>query len=88
LGWVTWTFIAGVVLLLLAALAIDLWDRHHGRDPRHRGQILQTRTEQRRSRKLESSARRLGANAIIEGQFRPPADDHDIAPSRRRHDHR
>jgi hypothetical protein len=78
-------FIAGAAALLLAALAVDVWDRHNGRDPRQRKQVLQSRTEQGRTRKGERAARRLGADAI-EAQFRPPPDDHDIAPSRRRID--
>jgi hypothetical protein len=84
MGWVTVTFIAGVVVVLLAALVIDLWDKRNGRDPRRRGQILQSRIDQRRTRRIDMRMRRIGAGSILEDQFRAPPDDHDIAPRRRR----
>jgi hypothetical protein len=84
MGWVTITFIAGVVAVLGAALAIDTWDKHNGRDPRRRGEILRSRIDQRHSRRIDMRSRRIGAGSALEDQFRAPPDDHDIVPPRRR----
>ena len=84
MGWVTVTFVGGLAAVLLAAFVIDAWDRRNGRDPRRRGEILQSRIEERRRRKLDMRNRRIGAGEALEAQFRAPPDDHDIAPRRRR----
>jgi hypothetical protein len=80
---VTIVFLLGATAVLLAAFAIDLWDKRNGRDPRRRGEILQSRVQQRRQRKVDMHARRIGAGSALEDQFRAPPDDHDIAPPRR-----
>jgi hypothetical protein len=82
-GWVTVVFLVGVAAILLAALAIDLWDKRNGRDPMRRGEILRFRHEQRRQRRIDMRNRRIGAGSALEDQFRAPPDDHDIAPPRR-----